>query len=77
VSTLEQFEVRGSHFDVGFAIGVRFAGQIHRALDNYSFLQQQILPYHRTAEGQARFQEILALHRARYPDYVAELEGNS
>lgn len=75
MSTLEQFEVRGSHHDVGFAIGERFARQIHKGLDNYPFLQKQILPYHQTAEGQARFQELLALHRARYPDYVAELEG--
>jgi hypothetical protein len=75
MSTLEQYGVRGSHHDVGFAIGERFAGQIHRALDNYPLLQKQILPYHQTAEGQARFQEVLAVHRARYPDYVAELEG--
>jgi hypothetical protein len=75
MSTIEQFKVRGSHFDVGFAIGERFAGQIHRALDEYSFLQEQILPYHRTVEGQTRFRELLDLHQARYPDYVAELEG--
>jgi hypothetical protein len=75
MSPLEQIEVRGSHLDVGFAIGKRFADQIHRALDGYPFFQERILPYHRTPKGQARYRELLVLHRARYPDYVAELEG--
>ncbi len=75
VSPIEQFEATGSHFEVGFAIGKRFAEQIHRLFDNYRFLRQQVLPYHRTPEGQARYQELLDLNRARYPDYFAELEG--
>jgi predicted choloylglycine hydrolase len=75
MSPLKQIEVRGSHLDVGFAIGKRFANQIHRALDRYPFFQERILPYQRTPKGQARYRELLALHRARYPDYVAELEG--
>ena len=75
VSPLEQFEATGSHFEVGFAIGKRFAEQIHQLFDNYRFLQQQVLPYHRTPEGQARYQELLGLNRARYPEYFAELEG--
>jgi predicted choloylglycine hydrolase len=77
LSTLKQFEVCGSHFEVGLAIGERFAEQIHRALDSYPFLQERILPYHQTTEGQARFRELLDLHRARYPDYMAELDGMS
>jgi predicted choloylglycine hydrolase len=75
VSLIEQFEAAGSHFEVGFAIGKRFAEQIHRLFDNYRFLQQQVLPYHRSPEGQARYQELLNLNRARYPDYFAEIEG--
>jgi predicted choloylglycine hydrolase len=75
VSLIEQFEAAGSHFEVGFAIGKRFAEQIHCLFDNYRFLQQQVLPYHRTPEGQARYQELLDLNKARYPDYFAELEG--
>ncbi len=74
-STIEQFETTGSHFEVGFAIGKRFAEQIHRLFDNYRFLHQQIFPYHRTPEGQATYRELLDLNRARYPDYLAELEG--
>jgi hypothetical protein len=51
VSTLERFEVRGSHFEVGLSIGERFAEQIQRALDSYPFFQQRILSYHQTTEG--------------------------
>jgi predicted choloylglycine hydrolase len=75
VSPIEQFEATGSHFEVGFAIGKRFAEQIHRLLDNYLFLRQQVLPYHRTPEGRARYQELFDLNRARYPEYFSELEG--
>ena len=79
---IEQFETSGSHHEVGFAIGQRFADRIHRSLDTYPFLQERILPYHRTPEGQARYQQLLELHTlderrrgVRYPDYFAELEG--
>jgi predicted choloylglycine hydrolase len=74
---IEQLEVTGSPFEVGLAIGERFAGQIHRALDNYLLFQQRILPHHRTPEGRTRYQKLLELNRARYPDYFAELEGLS
>jgi predicted choloylglycine hydrolase len=72
---IEQFETHGSHHEVGFAIGQKFTEQIHHSLDTYLFFQEQILPYHRTPEGQARYRQLLELHRMRYPDYFAELEG--
>ncbi len=72
---IEQFEARGSHGEVGFAIGQRFAQQIHRSFDTYLFFQERILPYHRTPEGQGRYRQFLELHQIRYPDYLAELEG--
>ena len=86
----KQFEASGSHREVGFAIGQRFAEQIHRSLDaavsshdgHGRFLQERVLPHHRTPEGQARYQQLLELHTlderrrgVRYPDYFAELEG--
>ena len=74
-NALEQFETGGSHFEVGLAIGKRFAGQIGQALDHYPFLQERLLPYHRSSEGRARFEHLVNLHRIRYPDYLSELEG--
>jgi predicted choloylglycine hydrolase len=74
-STLNQLEVRGSHFEIGLAIGERFSAQIHWALDGYSLLQEQILPFHHTPEGEARYRALLKLHQDRFPGYVSELEG--
>ncbi|MCL7452291.1 MAG: C45 family peptidase [Anaerolineae bacterium] len=71
---LPELEVGGSHFEVGQAIGQHFSAQIQRSLESYPLLQK-ILPYHRTSEGQARYRELLGLNRARYPEYLAELEG--
>jgi predicted choloylglycine hydrolase len=75
MSAFRQLEVRGSHFEVGLAIGERFSAQIHWALDNYSFLQERILPYDRTVAGEERYQALLKMHRDRFPNYVSELEG--
>ena len=72
---IEQIEASGSHREVGFAIGQRFAEQIHRSLHAYRFLQEQVLPYHHTPEGQARYRRLLELHQIRYPEYFTELEG--
>lgn len=75
MSLVEQFEVRGTHYEVGFAIGERFSEQIHRTLDGYPFLREQLLPYHHSTEGQVRYHDLLELNRLCYPDYLDELEG--
>lgn len=77
VTPLEEVHVSGSYFEVGYAIGKRFARWIHHALDHYSFLQEQILSYHQSSEGQARYHQLVHLNRTRYPGYMAELEGIS
>jgi hypothetical protein len=75
MSLLEQFEVHGSYFEVGLAIGERFSEQIHRTLDTYPFFREQLLPYNGGPEGQVRYHDLLELNRLCYPDYVHELEG--
>ncbi len=72
---IEQFTVTGSHYEVGLAIGRQFARQINQMLDTYPLFQQHILNYHDTAEGQARYRQLLEVNQARYPDYITELEG--
>jgi predicted choloylglycine hydrolase len=74
MSAIEEFRARGSHFEVGQAIGRRFSAQIHRSLGSYPLLKK-ILAYHSTPEGQARYQELLTLNRERFPGYLSELEG--
>jgi predicted choloylglycine hydrolase len=75
MSAVQEIEACGSHFEIGLAIGHRFADQIRSALESYSFLQQHLRPYHRSPEGQKRYQELLSLHRERYAGYLTELEG--
>jgi len=75
MNTIEQFEVSGSHREVGQAIGLRFAGAIQRYFDNYGFLQEQLLPFLITPAGQSFFESCLKLHQAHFPQYIAELEG--
>jgi len=72
---IEQLEVSGSHYEVGCAIGRRFGSHIHALFDNYGFLQERLLPFHRSPAGQALFRAFLQLHRAHFGGYVTELEG--
>jgi hypothetical protein len=75
MNTIEQFETKGSHYEVGRAIGLHFAEAIHRLFDNYVLLQGQILPFYNTATGRSYYQSLLKLHRNHFPGYVSELEG--
>ncbi|MDJ0818888.1 MAG: C45 family autoproteolytic acyltransferase/hydrolase [Desulfobacterales bacterium] len=72
---IEQFEVSGSHYEVGLAIGSHFARAIHRFFDNYERLQRYFLPFYQTSTGMSCYQSFLDLHRARFPAYMRELEG--
>jgi hypothetical protein len=72
---MPQFETGGSHYAVGHAIGRRFADQINRLFDHYTFFQEQILPFYRTAQGRDAYHAFLTLHRQHFAGYVAELEG--
>ena len=75
MNTIEQFEARGSHREVGLAIGSHFADAIHQFFDSYERLQQQLLPFYDTSNGRNYYREFLALHRQRFPAYMSELEG--
>lgn len=72
---IEQLEVAGSHREIGFAIGERFSSRIRRSLESYAFFREHLLPHYHTAEGRTRYQRLLEVNQARFPDYVAELEG--
>ena len=74
-NTIEQIEVSGSHEEAGQAIGLHFAEAIHRFLDNYDLLQEQLLPFYNTSDGKNFYQSFLKLHRIHFPGYMSELEG--
>ncbi len=75
--TLPELHVRGSYYEVGLATGRRFAAEIGRTMEQFGPLRKDLLPFLRTAEGQAQYHRFVELHRARYPDYVAELAGTA
>ena len=75
MNNIEVFEARGSHYDVGLAIGSRSAKAIHRFFDNYDLLQQHLLPFYNTSTGKKYYQSYLALHRSHFPGDLSELEG--
>jgi len=71
---MQQLNITGTHEEIGFAIGKGFASQIHNFLDAYPFMQT-LLDYHQTAAGAERYHQYLTINRARFPEYVVELEG--
>jgi hypothetical protein len=75
MNAITQFETGGSHHEVGLAIGRRFAKQVHHFFDHYDFLQERLLPFYHSPTGRDLYQSFLALHRAHFAGYVAELEG--
>jgi hypothetical protein len=75
MNAIQQLEVSGSHREVGRNIGHHVADAIHRFFDNYSFLQEQLLPFLNSSTGQRPFQSYLKLHQTHFPQYIAELEG--
>jgi hypothetical protein len=75
MNTIEQLVVSGSHREVGRAIGHHFNDAIHRFFDNYSFLQELLLPFLKSSTGQRLFQSYLKLHQTHFSQYIAELEG--
>jgi len=71
---ITQFEVSGSHYEVGYAIGTHFADSIQQAYDTYPLLRD-LRAYHQTDAAQARYADMLAVHQDRFPQYMQELQG--
>ncbi len=71
------FNFRGSHVDIGFAVGRAFRRRIRNALAENAALQERFLPFHRTPEGERKYQKLIQLHKLRFPDYLLELEAVS
>jgi predicted choloylglycine hydrolase len=77
MTTLPEFHVQGSYYEVGLATGRRFAAEIRRSMDGSALHVQELLAYRGTGEGQAQYSRFLELHRARYPGYMEEMAGTA
>jgi predicted choloylglycine hydrolase len=60
---------------IGHTIGKRFRAEILCTLDGHDDLNTRFMPYSRTPAGRARYQNLVELHRNRYPEFFSELEG--
>lgn len=74
---MKLFTFHGSHLEVGRAIGKTFRQQIQKTLADNVELQDVFLPFHRTDEGQRKYQELIGLHGSRFSQYFSELKGIS
>jgi hypothetical protein len=74
---MELFIFRGSHFEVGLAIGETFRQQIRKTMAEDAALQNRFLPFYRTAEGKARYEELFRLHLLRCRDFLSEIKGTA
>jgi predicted choloylglycine hydrolase len=74
---MKLFVFSGSHRKVGLALGKCFSRQIKETLAGNKSLQEKFLPYHRTTEGQCKYQDLVRLHRSGFPAYFLELAGVS
>ena len=71
---IRTLRVSGAHYEFGAAIGSHFSERIHAAYDSYALLRDMRV-YHATEAGRARYEALLALHEAEYPQYLQELRG--
>ncbi|EMS77369.1 C45 family autoproteolytic acyltransferase/hydolase [Desulfotignum phosphitoxidans] len=72
---IKEFTVSGSYYEIGFAVGSRFKDVIHETFDNHKGLHEEFLVYHRTDDGQTRYENLIALHEKEYPHFMDELKG--
>lgn len=73
--SISEFNISGSYYNIGFAVGVQFTDIIHDTFDNHKGLHQELLVYNRTAAGRQRYRNLIALHEKEYPQFMQELKG--
>ena len=72
---MERLKVKGTHAEIGIAIGRHFSEEIRQGLRENKTLQDRFLRFHQSPEGRQIFSELLVLHKKLYPNYISELEG--
>ncbi|XP_034942911.1 uncharacterized protein tan [Chelonus insularis] len=68
---------RGTHYEIGFDIGRKFAKMISEFVDYYKPLNEVYLNVYNTEEGRKVYEETLACVKAQYPQYLREIEGTA
>lgn len=73
--SVKNYKISGSYYEIGFAVGSEFKDIINDTFDNHKGLHEEFLVYHRTDEGQQRYNNLKELHQKEYPHLMDELKG--
>lgn len=66
---------RGSHYDIGYAIGAMFRERIHQFYQHSTLVQQGLLPFYDCKAGRSIFASYLKNVTKAFPDYLKEIRG--
>jgi predicted choloylglycine hydrolase len=72
---IENYKVGGTNFEIGFFVGSHFKDIINETFDNHEGLHREILPYHRSDQGQEKYNRLIKIHEKEYPAFMDELKG--
>ncbi|CAG5117501.1 unnamed protein product [Candidula unifasciata] len=67
--------VAGTHYEVGYKIGVTFAERIRSFWNESTYLHTIDIPFSKTSKGRAYFESTLEVCKNNFPDFVRELQG--
>jgi len=74
--TLLTFNFSGpSNYEFGLAMGKQFSKEIQARMTISRQMQQSLLPFYNSDNGQAVYQTFVNSHTKRFPDYVKEMQG--
>ena len=74
-NALPKLLVRGSHAEIGVQIGNAMRSMIHDRISKSSELEDLSSYFIGNATGKAIYDDFVASHESKYPQYVDELQG--
>jgi len=70
-------KVKGTHYEVGYAIGQRFASNIKQFVESYPYLRDRLITFYQTTDGKRIVDAFSEINEEYYPGYFEELKGMS
>lgn len=68
---------RGSHYEIGYAIGSSFQARFQSFLAHYDAMDSLLLPFYNSTVGRQVVDAFESANRKQYPEYFEELQGIS
>jgi len=64
-----------SHYEFGLAMGKQFAEKIQARMSISRQMQDSLLPFYNTDEGQTIYNKFVQTHQKTFPHYMSEMQG--